>query len=227
MAAPTFCDAVLNALGRDSYPADCATADCPQRCAFPDASGNCPPSAVTIAQKTDLLRRSDGPAREVVLAQLADAGAELWQQYRVNASSVTWEDIADQCRLPSGHKRSRDDLASLGYNYRSRPLFFRRENVSTTTDSGSGAAATTVSSGAHAWLDQLENYPVNADGKTIAAAIDPLVPLIADRLLPPVLTFIIAALFILILVVILVVAMRRLSQPDREIVVLPATRTII
>jgi hypothetical protein len=42
-----------------------------------------------------------------------------------------------------------------------------------------------------------------------------------------VLTFIIAALFILILVVILVVAMRRLSQPDREIVVLPATRTII
>lgn len=204
MASYGFCDAVLNALGRDSYPADCGTANCPQRCARPDASGNCPPSAAIMAQKTDLLRGADSATRGALLAQLEAASSDLWTQYGINASAVSWEDIAEQCRDPSGHKRSRQFLASLGYNARARPLLFSR---------GSGGDE-------HAWLGKLEGARVGGEfGDSFAEFVDPFVPLVADRLLPPVLSFIIGALFILILVVVLVLAMRRLSQPDRVVIV--------
>jgi len=232
MATPSFCDAVLNVLGRETYPADCGTVNCPQRCVFPDAAGNCPPSAVVIAQKTDLLRRSSGRAREVVLTQLADAGSELWAQYRVNAASVTWEDITERCRLPSGAKRSRDDLASLGYDFRGRPYFFSRPSITSSAGFAGGSAGFAGDSAdsadsAHPWIDKLENYPVDSEGTTVAAAIDPFVPLVADRLLPPVLAFVVAAFFVLVIVIVLAVAMRRLSQPDREIIVRPAAAPLI
>lgn len=208
MAAPSFCDAVLNALGRDSYPADCGGASCPQRCLFPDESGGCPASAVAMAQKTDLVRRSSGRAREVFMAQLDDAGAQLWEQYKIDEPSVSWEDICERCRLPDGRKRSRQDLAMLGYDYKSRPLFFARLK-----ESGDSAAEEL------SWLSSLENRP--AGESTLAEAVDAYVPLYADRFLPPVLAFFLAVVFLLLLVVALVVAMVRLSRPDRLIVVRP------
>jgi hypothetical protein len=188
---------------------------------------------VVIAQKTDLLRRSSGRAHEVILTQLADAGSELWAQYRVNAASVTWEDIAERCRLPSGAKRSRDDLASLGYDFRERPYFFSRPSFASSAGFAGAAGAASApdpagpADSAHPWIDKLENYPVDSEGTTVAAAIDPFVPLVADRLLPPVLAFVVAAFFVLVIVIVLVVAMRRLSQPDREIIVRPAAAPLI
>lgn len=195
MATP-FCDAVFNAL--DSYPADCAGGDCPQRCAFPDASGKCPAPAARMAQINDALRRETDPAvRAVYYRQLAEFSAELWNQYGIDSSSVSWENIAARCRDSNGRRRARKSLAQVGYDWRARPVMFAR------------------APDAESWLDKLEQ--LNVGSQPLLDVVDPYVPIYADRVLPPVLAFVAGALFLVFVFVMLFFSVRRLARPVEKV----------
>lgn len=192
MAQPSFCSAVRG-----------------EQCRRPAADGSCPAPAAAMASTIDALRRASGAARNTLYYQLEGQSSELWDQYQINASATTWEEIAERCRS-AGLKPSRAALQAIGYDVRARPRFFARRSQAPDELSPGSAAP-------NEWVTALENYQFG--GQRFADAVDPWVPLAADRLLPPVLSFFAGALAVLLLVVGVLLAAVRLNRPHVEVVV--------